>query len=377
MTSGESRDLRPLLTSVSGYNEHILDHPRTSKCNMSDSPICPNCRREDVVESVPHYHTVAQHTCRFCGKFVVDRRLAFLLARECKTFEIPCLIRELNTRRHVPALVNKDFDKRLAATTEYIDVSDFQGRFPRRLAERLDRALLNLGRMSKLAGDSIPIDDSLDSPLLFARNDVETKYMLLALQDAGFVNLAGVSAAGGKWPTVVTPEGWNRIADLEESRVGIPSGQIFVAMWFGGGGTFLGQPAVDFMKRVFTDGMRVGAARAGYRAQRVDFLPFNEDIVAQIITDIKRSQLVIADFTRHRRGVYFEAGFARGVGLPVISTCHRDFVHLAHFDTRNTNHLLWTDPADLAAKLERWIVTTTRQGPLDPDPVLKEIERDA
>ena len=35
--------------------------------------------------------------------------------------------------------------------------------------------------------------------------------------------------------------------------------------------------------------------------------------------------LVVADFTGHRGGVYFEAGFARGLGIPVVWTCHKEY----------------------------------------------------
>ncbi len=35
-------------------------------------------------------------------------------------------------------------------------------------------------------------------------------------------------------------------------------------------------------------------------------------------------RFMIADFTGHRGGVYFEAGFAHGLGIPVIWTCRED-----------------------------------------------------
>ena len=40
---------------------------------------------------------------------------------------------------------------------------------------------------------------------------------------------------------------------------------------------------------------------------------------------IRKSKFLIADFTGQRGGVYYEAGFAYGLGLPVIWTCRKDW----------------------------------------------------
>ena len=60
---------------------------------------------------------------------------------------------------------------------------------------------------------------------------------------------------------------------------------------------------------------------------------------------------MIADFTEHRNGVYFEAGFGRGLGLEVIYTCKKDEIENAHFDTRQNQHILWSNHEDLLEQL--------------------------
>ena len=54
----------------------------------------------------------------------------------------------------------------------------------------------------------------------------------------------------------------------------------------------------------------------------------NEDYVGgitdEIMAQIKRSRFVVADYTAQRKSVYFEAGFALGLGLTVIPTCRAD-----------------------------------------------------
>ena len=67
-----------------------------------------------------------------------------------------------------------------------------------------------------------------------------------------------------------------------------------------------------------------------------------------------------------RGGVYFEAGFALGLGLQVIWVCRQDQVELMHFDTRQYNHIAWSDPDDLYKRLKNRIVALLGVGPLAP-----------
>jgi len=72
----------------------------------------------------------------------------------------------------------------------------------------------------------------------------------------------------------------------------------------------------------------------------------------------RRSGFLIADVTGHRQRVYFEAGFAMGLGLSVIWTCKENEIAQAHFDTRQFNHVLWTTPAELQDRLKLRIRAT-------------------
>ena len=80
--------------------------------------------------------------------------------------------------------------------------------------------------------------------------------------------------------------------------------------------------------------------------------PTNEGISDRVLAEIQRAEFVIADFTGQRQSVYFEAGFARGLGRPVIWCCQQDDVPGLHFDTRHLGHVAWKDARDLRVKLE-------------------------
>lgn len=81
----------------------------------------------------------------------------------------------------------------------------------------------------------------------------------------------------------------------------------------------------------------VGAARAlPATAVRVDVAQFNGDVVAEIETDIRRCDLVIADLSEAKANVMYETGFAHALGKPVVHISSTELSALP-FDVRNWN----------------------------------------
>lgn len=133
---------------------------------------------------------------------------------------------------------------------------------------------------------------------------------------------------------------------------GAPTTQAFVAMWF--------DPS---MNEAYRSGFTPAIEDAGYRPVRVDQKEHSNKIDDEIIAEIRRSRFVIADFTCEpitlkgeqvaisRGGVYYEAGFAQGLAIPVIWTRRAECIDHVHFDTRQYNHIVWSDPKQLRKKL--------------------------
>ena len=107
----------------------------------------------------------------------------------------------------------------------------------------------------------------------------------------------------------------------------------------------------DSMDEVYSNGIEPGLRESGYDPIQMKFLQHNGKIDDRIVAEIRKSALLISDVTGHRQGVYFEAGFAMGLEIPVIWTCREDAIDDAHFDTRQYNHITWTSPEDLKGKL--------------------------
>ena len=147
--------------------------------------------------------------------------------------------------------------------------------------------------------------------------------------------------------------GYSRIEVLETNP---DSSQCFVAMWFG-----------DEMDEVYENGIRPAIEATGYSPVRIDRQEFVGKIGDEIIAEIRRSRFLVADFTHGddgaRGGVYYEAGFAHGLGLQVIFTCHKDLIDEVHFDTRQFNHIVWEDYDDLCEQLKNRIGSVLGDGP--------------
>jgi len=121
----------------------------------------------------------------------------------------------------------------------------------------------------------------------------------------------------------------------------------FVAMWF----------SAD-LTDVYEGGFAKGIADSGYTPLRIDKVDHNGKIDDEIIVKIRNAKFIVADFTGHRGGVYFEAGYAMGLNKPVIFTCREDHLKDLHFDVRQFNTLTWVSKEDLAARLHLRIAAT-------------------
>jgi nucleoside 2-deoxyribosyltransferase len=74
------------------------------------------------------------------------------------------------------------------------------------------------------------------------------------------------------------------------------------------------------------------------------------------------SRFLIADFTEQRPGVYFEAGFAIGLGLPVFWFVRKDDLDNVHFDTHQYNHIMWEIKESLAQQIELFVTAVLGKG---------------
>jgi nucleoside 2-deoxyribosyltransferase len=93
-----------------------------------------------------------------------------------------------------------------------------------------------------------------------------------------------------------------------------------------------------------------GAAKAvGLHAERVKDMKGDYRITDQILAMISRARLIVADLTHERPNVYFELGYARGLGKKVITILRAGTI--AHFDVRDWTYLEYIDSRPLETDL--------------------------
>jgi hypothetical protein len=190
--------------------------------------------------------------------------------------------------------------------------------------------------------------NSTDPALVSASYSINVNEMAVIrryLIEKGFVEVRGgdryrVSAAGFLE------------ADRRAEKASLIS-DAFVAMWFD-----------EQMHQIYHAGIAPGVQDAGYRPIRVDLVEHAGKIDDEIIAQIRRARFLIADFTGQRAGVYFEAGFAMGLGKTVVWSCRADEIPNLHFDIRQYNCIDWRTPEELRRRLSARISAVIGDGPL-------------
>lgn len=229
------------------------------------------------------------------------------------------------------------------------NLDEMAGAFPKG-AEIVERTVLNLSRMVKHPVASIPWDHP-DLPYALFTPPEDKEEMLTDLQEIGYIRINTLTDGIQKLPTTIrlAPKGWQQIEKWRGRDLLAQSKQAFVAMWFS-----------SEMDPVYKEGIEPAVRGAGYEPKRIDLVEHNNKICDEIVAEIRKSRFVVADFTGQRGGVYFEAGFAMGLGIPVIWTVRKDQVEQVHFDTRQYNHIVYDSPEDLKSKLYNRIAATIR-----------------
>lgn len=279
--------------------------------------------------------------CDRCGNYQVEKfvDLAYRDALAEELFPLSPIARDHWECLGTPLLITKH------------NVDDLKSRLPREhdVTDKAQRLLRALARRTEHPGYRVKIDPGKDYPLAYAATNGEFRYYWQHLVSLGWIDC---NLNSHFLLIRLTPEGWAEIERLRHTNV--ESEKVFVAMRFGD----------EELDSAYDDGMQPAIEQdCGYRPIRVDREEYLGCIDDRMIAEIRESRFVVADVTEQRQGVYFEAGFALGFGLPVIWACRDDDIEKVHFDTRQQNHIVWADPGDLREKLTNRIRAVIGLGP--------------
>ena len=218
--------------------------------------------------------------------------------------------------------------------------------------DKLDNALRVIEHDSPFVGHRLKINPGNDFPYYHCSNGKELFSILDLLLREGFISAPDPDNPHND--LFLLTKGYERLREIKRQRK--DSRLCFVATWF-----------ADEMNEVYAKAVKPaieyieeGEKESRFKAVRIDNVEHTNDINDEIIATIRRSRFMVCDLTGYRGGVYFEAGFAFGLGMEVIYTCREDWVKArtdilydrdhkevkitqegVHFDLEHRPHIRW------------------------------------
>lgn len=271
-------------------------------------------------------------SCQYCGDYEISDTLDACegYLDETQRWKLCCATRIRHNRGESVYLHTGNY-------LEYIENT----RFPGNPLELVDELLKELNRRNPDIGGVVPISAIRDYPSIPVKSADQFHKISQYARDLGYI----VSPANQQME--ITLEGWQRLDNL--TRTGIDSNKVFVAMWFD-----------SSMADVWENGIKKSIKECGYEPIRIDQTDYNEGVCDEIIAQLRNARFVIAELTGNNQGVYYEAGFAHGLGKQVIFTCKKSYFdsNPVHFDVRHYNFILWDNIEELKTRLQNRIQAT-------------------
>lgn len=321
---------------------------------------CPVCKTPDqLVQDIKH--DVRKYTCIRCGVFSLTED-AWTIISSNKDYRV-----RLSGRIRRATDAQGEFYT-LIHTKNLEEVANDPGA-PRNGLDRAHMLIRHIGTVTKFPGDFTPNEHFL--PWLGRLNLEEApdlQMLASSLREAGLVEYIVDQDDENQFRFGLPVEGWRYFEEL--SRVGGSGDQAFVAMWF--------HPDMD---EVYDKGIYPVLDACGYKPYRVDRAANLDRVDSKVVAEIRRSRLMICDVTGERPSVHYEAGFAQGLGIPVIWCCdgtrtayfppdgtmaphmteayepvEKFWKDRRHFDTQQFPHIFWENAEHLRIRLTEMIV---------------------
>lgn len=323
---------------------------------MSNYGTCPYCH-SNIIHSqfgINQVHELIECPC--CGRFEI-RKLPFQTGKDIKD-EIASYLYYHSDDKFLKFLGDKDLYESDCDHSEDIshvsreEILAFQ---PKSFAERIDMILLEIAKKSNYIGEKIVLSKEKVYSLLFIkRHDEEGNLLkkeiissqLHEITDYLEENKYTENYYQDSPVFILKPEGWKRVDELQKHAT-TTSKTAFVAMSF----AKEMRPVEETIKSAIT--------KCNFVPMIIKDKEYNRQIVPEILHEIRQARFVIAEFTNHNNGAYYEAGYAFALGKEVIHLCNDEsFEQDAHFDVKQVNTIRWKTPEDLEEKLIKRIKAT-------------------
>ena len=291
---------------------------------MHEDRKCPICHGDAKEGPLPTHYSF---NCQVCGSFYISLDLVAAIDHVLADKDRYCLSAATRQATEAHSLLRLN------------TVEDIQGLIELHkrttVSEKLDKLLAHIARKSGSPGHWVRFDPNREYPIADARDAHEILAYIRHLEKTGAIDSQYHGELNGYCPTI---EGWRQLEPV--LRPGGEPGRCFVAMW-----------EDNEMDDAYNSGIHPAVHECGYKPHWMKEIQDNKEITNRILSEIRRAEFIVADFTGHRPNVYYEAGFARALGREVISCCRHDHFKDLHFDTKHFGHIVWNDPKELREKL--------------------------
>jgi nucleoside 2-deoxyribosyltransferase len=312
--------------------------PYTTPAHGLEPQQCEVCGSPANVTQSGFYFII---NCSRCGDFQIDREAAAAWPRTAAD----------ETRRALAShLVRKmQGSERPILSDEFF--SSLSGRSLPTAKEMSDNLLLTISeRVGGRPGAPISLNHNGDIALeasIGAISGEDVLWAVRSLEEQGFLKGSWSQHFANGW---LTADGWERIQDLKRAHVS--SRYAFFARQFRN---------VD-LDTVYGQCLKQAIAETGFELRTVTQKAGHIDAIIE--DEIRRCRFLIADLSDDNAGAYWEAGFAEGLGKPVIYICRgkekdgKD--KKTHFDTEHRQTVRWNlgNLEETAARLKAVIRNT-------------------
>ena len=312
------------------------------------SNACPVCGSQlKGTEERPGGRDTTFFSCPKCGEFMLPSILIATLPNKLQTekdasAKISHVLRTMQQVNKGAELSTNTVDeilkRPLPSPREQADL------FVRWLAENVEGL-----------GETVWVEPDTHSAIIGAKSLQGFALVLRHLFDVGLVtgNLAEAIGAPGRAYATLSFAGSDYYEQLRKG--GVTYRKAFMAMKFG-------DPILDqVLERVFKPCVK----QTGFKLFRLDDAPRAGLIDDRLRVEIQASDFLIADLTHDNVGAYWEAGYAEGLGKPVIYTCEKQKFEKdkTHFDTNHHLTIVWdrNSPEESGERLKATVRATLPQ----------------
>lgn len=301
----------------------------TSKCLI--------CNIECDFEREPKYVAAGYYDCPICGRYLAGlghANVSISSLTNDRNWILSGIIRQWSERSENEG---RYYDLMVKNVKEIVDFANV----PKMPMDKVDKLLTYLLGKSDVFGKQLLIHPDSQYPLCFAKNSNEMEALVELAESTGYIRLArGIDIAESqiRMQFELAPKGWDRVAELQKKS---PLGnQCFVAMWFDN----------SFYNRTYPS-IKNAVEAAGYQSYCAKEKHIANKICDGIVSEIRKSSLMIADITGNRHAVYFEAGFAQSLHIPIIWVYSKHGEEVIkpedNFDVRQYQHFAYDTHEEL------------------------------